>query len=901
MVSISSDATVNTTTAATLNIPWHSFSVENTLAQLKSSLNGLSSAEANIRIQQYGENKLIERKRRSDIELFLEQFKSFLIILLLIALVISAAFGEIIDAIAIGSIILLNALLSFYQVKKAEAALKMLKSMAVPTVKVLRDGAIITISSHSLVPGDIIYINVGDKIPADCRIVSQKNLKVDESLLTGESIPVVKDERSLKASTPLPERKNMLYMGSSVVYGHCVAVVVRTGMMTEFGKIAESVQLPEEETPLHRKLNEFGKFLGMIFVAICAMVFVIGLLRGFEIIDMIITSLALAVAAVPEGLLAAVTVALAVGVNRLAKKNAIIKRLSAVESLGSVTIICSDKTGTLTMNEMTVKRIWTLTKEVEVTGRGFNREGKFIHDGEEVDITKERDLSSAVIGGMLCNDAIVGKEIIGDPTDVALAIVGVKGGFSEYKNVGERIDEIPFDSTRKMMSVLYRLDGGEVVFTKGAVEEVLRSCTSILVNGKKMKLTTKHRRTILAVNKKYAMEAYRVIAVAMKKPKARERISESDLTFIGLHAMHDPPRPEVKEAIKTCKEAGIKVVMITGDHKDTALAIAKELDISHESALTGTELDSLSDEEFERIVENVTVYARVSPEHKVRITTALRKRGHIVAMTGDGVNDAPALRKSDVGVAMGVTGTDVTKEVGDVIVTDDNFATIVEAVKEGRGIYENIRKTVAFLLSGNIAEILIVFLAMVAGLPLPIIAIQILWINLVTDGIPVLALAVDPIATDVMKRKPKPPSEKLTSGMRAYLFDCPLIITAISLIMFAIYLGVNNNLIKAQTIVFTTIVFLELFIALSCRSIERPLGKAVFDNKYLVLTVLLSMMIHIAILNTPVLNQIFNTVPLSLEELVMITLVASIGFIYLEIVKSVNVSHQKNKNQLKYY
>lgn len=889
-------AKVSTPISATsAGTEWHNLSVDDVLNRLNTKPHGLGSKEANARILKHGPNEIVERRKRGGIELFIDQFKSFLIWILLFAVAVSALLGEIIDAVVIAAIILINAALGFFQTKKAEEALAALKKMTVPYVKVIRDGSVKNISARELVPGDIIQLSVGDKIPADCRIVSQMNLKVDESILTGESVPVVKEERKLKAEMSIHKRTNMLFSGTTIVYGRCTAAVVLTGMATEFGKIAETVQAPAEKTPLQMKLDAFSKQVGIIFLVICAAVFVLGISRGEPPIDIFITSLALAVAAVPEGLLAAITLALAVGVGRMAVQKTIIKRLAAVESLGSVTVICTDKTGTLTVNAMTVKKVWTASHEVDVTGEGYGTKGTFTAKGKTVDVHNEKELILAVKAGVLCNDAIIDHEVIGDPTEAALLVVGQKARLEDPRKTHKRIDEIPFDSKRKMMSTLYDIDG-RTVFVKGAVEEVLHRCTTILVKGRQIRMTTADIKAISDANRRYASKAYRVIAVAMKKIGEDERISENNLTFLGLHAMFDPPRPGAKEAIAMCNSAGIRTVMITGDHRETAVAVAKELNLlgkkSEGAVLTGEELDKLNDDEFERMVENVRVYARVSPEHKVRITTMLKKKGHIVAMTGDGINDAPALRKSDVGVAMGITGTDVTKEVSDVVITDDNFATIVAAVKEGRGIYDNIRKSIAFLLSGNIAEVLIVFSAIALGLPLPLIAIQILWINLVTDGLPALALSVDPISKDVMRRKPRPANEKLTDGMRPYIIDYPLILAAAAILIFVLSLNAGKDLIRAQTIVFTTIILFEVFQSFSCRSLERPVGATIFENKHLIFTFFLSLMLHITILNIGLLNTIFGVVPLSISEWLEITAIALTGFVYLEFIKSINQRNQ---------
>ncbi|MEM3408063.1 MAG: cation-translocating P-type ATPase [Candidatus Micrarchaeia archaeon] len=874
---------------------FHLLSVNQTLDILNTSREGLTSSEAKARLSKYGYNEIQEKRKKTDIEIFIDQFKSFLIIILIVAVILSFAFGEYIDGILILLIIFLNAFLGFIQTKKAEEAITALKKLTVPVVKVLRDKEVKSISSRELVPGDIVILDTGDKVPADCRIISQINLKVDESVLTGESIPVPKSSEQMKSPQPIQNQSNMLFMGTSVVYGRCEAVVVSTGMNTEFGKIALSIQQGEETTPLQRKLDEFGKFIGKVFLFICFTVFILGLINGIEFITIAITAISLAVAAVPEGLLASITIALSLGVATMAKHKAIVRKLTAVEGLGSVTVICTDKTGTLTVNEMTVKRIWNIGKEYSVTGEGYKKEGKILFKGKEIDKLPE-ELKLTLKSGLYCNNAFINGEPVGDPTEIALLLSAHKAGLEDDRSEKNRLDEIQFDSERKMMSVLYKYDKSKnVIWTKGATEKVLERCTYIMKEGKIVKLTNQHKKMILNKEREYASSSFRVLAFAMKITSSN-KIVEDNLVFLGIQAMIDPPRPEVKHAIATCKKAGIDVIMITGDHKETAIAIGKELGIMDKGiAITGTELDNISDTELKRLISKIKIFARASPEHKVRITKILKENGEIVAMTGDGINDAPALKAADVGVAMGQTGTDVTREVADLVISDDNFATIVNAVEQGRGIYENIRKTIAFLLSGNIAEVFIIFLAILMGLPLPLVAIQILWINLVTDGLPALALSVDPISKEVMNRKPRSPKEDITSGLEIYLIHYPIILTFFSLASFIYILESSNDLIRAQTVVFTLVVFFELFQSFACRSLEKPVGKEILKNRYLLVAALAALILQMLILYFEPMQILFGTKSLTILELVAIISLSLVGFLYIELakyLKSKNIQQQ---------
>jgi Ca2+-transporting ATPase len=878
-------------------IEYYKLSEQKVLEELNSSMKGLSQKEAEQRLKSYGKNLLTEKKKKTDIELFIDQFKSFLILILLFAILLSFLVGEYLDSILILVIVLLNAILGFIQAKKAEEAVESLKKLMIPTVKVIRDNELKQISSSELVPGDIVVMSTGDRVPADCRILNQINLKVDESLLTGESVPVSKTSAKINKDEPIQNRHNMLYLGTSVVYGRCEAVVVSTGMNTEFGKIALSIQEEEEITPLQKKLDSFGRFLGYVFLALCFIVFILGVLTGNGIIEMAIVSISLAVAAVPEGLLASITIALSLGVAIMAKSNAVVRRLTAVEGLGNVTVICTDKTGTLTVNQMTVKKIFTIESEYDVSGEGYSLEGKIIDKKGKTPSNYSPELELLLETGVHCNDAFIDKEAIGDPTEISLLISAKKAGIKDRRSEMRRLDEIQFDSERKMMSVLYPIDRAStafnikgtkfkeaknVIYVKGAAEKILAKSSFVMINGKVKKITAADKKKILQKEKEYASSSFRVMAFAIKFTDAN-KIQEEDLIFLGLQAMLDPPRPEAKEAIQLCKKAGIDVVMITGDHKETAIAIGKELGIIDNGiALTGQEIEKMSDEELLEKISEVKIFARVAPEHKVRITKLLKKKGEIVAMTGDGINDAPALKAADIGVAMGKRGADVTREVADLVIMDDNFATIVKAVEQGRGIYDNLRRVVAFLLSGNIAEVFIIFLAMLIGLPLPLIAIQILWINLVTDGLPALSLSINPIDKSVMNKKPRSPKEEITDGLEIYIIEYPILLTFVSLFSFAYFWFTTNNLLLSQTVIFSLVVFFELFQAFSCIDIEKPVKGKLFSNKYLVLTALSVFLIQLFIIYYEPANLIFNTSPLLLEQLLYIIVISSLSFLYIE-------------------
>ncbi|MCU0586323.1 MAG: HAD-IC family P-type ATPase, partial [Desulfobacterales bacterium] len=719
-------------------------------------------------------------------EIFFGQFKNFLIILLIIATVISLFLGETLDAIIIFAIVIASALLGFYQEFRAEKAMEALKAMSSPTASVLRDGEEIEIPTADVVPGDIVLLNAGDRMPADGRLIEAVNTRIDEASLTGESTAVSKDVKAVfPDGTPIGDRKNMVYAATVMTYGRARAVVTGTGMETEFGRIAKMLQEVEEEpSPLAVKMDYIGKRLGIACLVVSAVVMGLGILRGNPFLEMFIWAVSLAIAAVPEALAAVVTGALAIGVQRAAKRNAIVRRLPAVETLGCTTVICSDKTGTLTKNEMTIRQFFVGGRIIEVGGVGFEPTGAFTADGRQFDPAADPTVNRMLLSGLLCNDANLnqsngGWRIKGDPTEGAFVVAAAKANLDigELRKSWPRIGEIPFESERKRMSTVHQPPQGGEPFAcvKGAPELVLERCTHWERAGRPEPLTDDIRRQILEANDRMAKSALRVLGLAFRSvaspaPSYTPDTLETGLTFLGLAGMIDPPREEVKKAIRDCHASGIRTVMVTGDHKLTAAAIARELGILGGEgkrtlkAIEGRELDGMSEEQLAAVVEDVAVYARVSPEHKMKIVGAWKSRKHVVAMTGDGVNDAPALKRADIGVAMGITGTDVTKEASDMVLMDDNFATIVAAVEEGRIIYDNIKKYLTFLLSCNVAEILILGIAGMIGWPMPLIALQILWVNLTTDGLPALALGVEPAEPDLMGRPPRDPNEPVFSG-----------------------------------------------------------------------------------------------------------------------------------------
>ena len=844
---------------------------------------GLETAEAVKRLALCGENKIIELKAKSPWLIFLEQFNNFMIYVLIGACLVSVWLGEWQDAVAIMAIVVLNGFLGFIQEYKAERSLKALKNLSAPRAMVLRDGKMQDIDASRVVPGDILALEAGDRVAADARVLETVNLRVDESILTGESHPVDKDKLApVNIDTPLAERKNYLYAGTKIVYGRGKAVVITTGMRSEFGKIAHLLQgVEKEHTPLQRRLEKVGRLLVYICLAICLLVFVLGLLRGGKWNEMFLTAVSLAVAAIPEGLPAIVTVVLALGVQRLVRKNALIRKLPAVETLGSTSIICSDKTGTLTQNQMTIRRVYSGEEEIELTGSGYEPAGEFLKNGATINPSRHLDIIQTLRLASLCNNAQLSKnsetgswQITGDPTEGALLVAAAKAGIwrKDLEEYYEYTDEISFDSVRKRMSVLFKRKDTGFVFTKGSPEIILDLCDKTYKFGQAVALTPAEREKILKINERFAQGALRVLAVAYKELPAdeldiRSAGVEKNLVFAGLLGMIDPPRPEVKQAVAKCKSAGIKVVMITGDQKDTAVAIARELGILEENGLVlqGADLDKLSDAELEKVVDNVQVFARVASEHKLKIIQALKNKDHVIAMTGDGVNDAPAVKEADIGMAMGITGTDVTKEAADLVLLDDNFATIVSAVEEGRGIYANIKKFVYYLLSCNFGEILTMLGGLLIGVPVPLLPIQILWVNLVTDGLPALALGVEPVEKEIMTHRPRPAKEKLLTRNDIFnLLGDGLVIGGGSILAFVIgYYVYKLDLGSCRVMAFCTLSFTQMAQVFNCRSWRVSIFRmGFFSNFYLVVAVFSSIVLQLAVIYWPLLRPVFKTMTL---------------------------------------
>jgi len=881
---------------------WHTKEVEEALHILRTSRRGLSSDEAVKRLAEFGPNELAREKKKSWIVVFLEQFKNYLIAILLVATALSLVLGEVLEAITIVAIVVACAVLGFVEEYRSERALELLKKMMSPVAKVVRDGMEQVVLARELVPGDVVVLHTGDRVPADARLIEAVNLKVDEAPLTGESVPVEKSVEVLPEETPVPDRVNMVFSGTAVTYGRGLGVVTATGMASEFGKIAAMVQeVREEETPLERRIAHIGKWLGILLLSVCTVVAVLGLLRGYTILEMLIWGISLAVAAVPEALPAVVTGALAIGMHEMARRNAIVRKMPAVETLGCASVICADKTGTMTKGEMTVRKIYIEGEMVTVSGVGYEPKGEFQREGERVNPHSNNGLSLLLRAAALCNDAKLvsdkGRWVIrGDTTEGALVVVAAKAGIGEEElSRYPRIWEVPFTSERKRMTTIHKDSSGRIyAFMKGAPEIVLERCSHIYRNGGIEELIDGDKEKILAINERMAGEALRNLAVAYKQLDsvplhAGEEIEEG-FVFLGIAGMIDPPREEVRDAIKLCKQSGIRTVMITGDHKLTAMMVAKDLGMMEEGGivLTGAELDNLSDEELWKIVEQVVVYARVSPAHKVRIVDAWKGRGYVVAMTGDGVNDAPALKRSDIGVAMGITGTDVTKESSDMILADDNFATIVTAVKEGRRIFDNIQKYLAYLLHLNLGEIGIALAAVLVGLPLPFTAVQILWINLTTDGPPALALGVDPAAHDVMQRPPRKLTESVfTRDVKLYLIVLPIAYVVVLLWIYSHQLSVGT-LVEARTTVFMTIIFSELLIALSCRSLKYPLPRVgVLANKFLILAILGSFALSLLVLAPPYLHEAFDVTSVGPINWLVAAIASLVLFASVEITKYV--------------
>jgi len=913
---------------------WFNKSIEEVKEELKVGTQGLSGEQVKEKREIYGLNELQAKKKKSLIVKFLEQFKDFMIIILIIAAVISGAVGYyqgegITDSIIILIVVIVNAIIGVAQESKAEKSLEALQKLSSHVTKVIRNGKVAVIPSKELVPGDIVILDTGDYVPADLRIIESANLKAQEASLTGESVPVDKNTNVINdEKIGLGDRTNMLFSSSLITYGRGRGIVVATGMNTEVGKIAGMInEVEETETPLQQKLNKLGKTLGIVAIVICVIIFIIGLLYGKEPIEMFMTAVSLAVAAIPEGLAAVSTIVLAIGVQRMVKKHAIVKKLPAVETLGSTTVICSDKTGTLTQNKMTVKKVFYNNKLVDL---------------DDIDIDNLGDeLEKLTYISMFCNDTkVLDGKLTGDPTETALIDMGFKLDFQPpILEKYERVKELPFDSDRKLMTTVHLFPNKYMVYTKGGVDELLSRCNSYVINGNVNTDIDEYKKEIAKQNEEMAKNALRVLAMAYKEldhePTDEEmKTIESDLTYVGMVGMIDPPREEVKDAVEKCKTAGIKTVMITGDHKITAIAIAKALGIleNEDEAITGSELEEMSDEDLIKNVRKYSVYARVSPEHKVRIVKAWQTNGEIVAMTGDGVNDAPALKTADIGCAMGIVGTDVSKEAADVILTDDNFATIVSSVEEGRRIYDNILKAIQFLLSSNVGEIIILFVAILmtpllskwfnidVNLITPLLPIHILWINLVTDSLPALALAVDPAEKDIMNRKPlKPKQGVFTKGMTFRVIYQGIMIGVLTLVAFIIGLATPENELPVvniteangivrtlsaeevkveigQAMAFTVLALSELVHVFNIRNNKKSIFKTgIFNNSKLILATAVSAGLMLIVLFVPALRNIFSIPVLPAMNILETVILVFIPIVVVEIFKLLKINTTKEE------
>lgn len=883
-------------------------SVDEVQKELNVTLNkGLSSDEVEKRLAEYGKNRLTTKPKKSLLTLFIEQFKSFMVVILLVAAAVSGVMGVIhneglLDTYIILGILIVNAIIGMVQERKAESSLEALHKMSSPHSKVLRNGEVSEISSDDIVPGDIVVLDTGDIIPADLRLIETSNLKIQESSLTGESVPVIKNTKLLQGEDDyaLGDRENMAFSTGMVTYGRGRGIVVATGMKTEVGKIADMLQRTvSTDTPMKQRLEELGKILGYAALAICALIFVVGLLYGNPFLDMFMMAVSLAVAAIPEGLQVISTVVLAMGVQRLAKQNAIVRTLPSVESLGSATVICSDKTGTLTQNKMTVVEGWTSNGSIDFT-----------------EINEQAQLNKAEVtlltASLLCTDAHLKvlvdgtTENSGDPTETAIVDVALKFGINknEVEKKFNRLEEVPFDSERKRMATVNKHPNGKLfVNLKGGLDEVLSICTHLLVDGEIRPITEKDIDNIKEQNDRMAQNALRVLAIAKKEideipTDVNQDSIEKDLTFVGLLGMIDPARPEVIEAVKKCKTAGIRAIMITGDHKITAIAIAQEIGLYGEGdkALTGSDLEKMSDEELYRDVSKYSVYARVAPEHKVRIVKAWQSHGEVVSMTGDGVNDAPALKQADIGTAMGIVGTEVAKDASDVILTDDNFATIVLAIEEGRRIYDNILKSIQFLLSSNVGEVLLIFIASIFNLGNPLLPIHILWINLVTDSLPALALSVDPAEKDVMTRKPRNTKEGFfTKGMTWRIAYQGATIGLISLV--AYLLGFRDGGQElGQTMAFSVLAFAQLFHVRNLHSLRKSSFRSnIFKNKALIGAILISAGMMLAILFYPPFMKAFKLTSMDTIHWIYVLGLSLVPIVVVELFKLFKINSFKSE------
>jgi Ca2+-transporting ATPase len=871
---------------------------------------GLTDSAVKERQEKHGLNQLRETKKKTLFMMFLDQFKDFLVIILIIAATVSVVVGIIegeglIDGFIIIAIVILNAILGVNQEQKANNALAALKKMSSPNAKVIRNGKTVEVSSEQLTVGDIVLLETGDYVAADIRLLESTNLKTDESSLTGESTPVTKDaEVSLGEDTVLAERENSVYMSTLITYGKGKGIVTDIGMGTEIGKIATMLDAVEEgKTPLQKTIDEFAKVLGIIIIVISVFVFALGFIKNnFEFeLELFLTAVALAVAAIPEGLTAVITVVLALGMQRMVKRNAIIKNLSTVETLGQATVICSDKTGTLTQNQMTVRRVYDIDNEYEVTGSGYETKGKILSDGKEISLS--HNLKKILQISLLCNDAKLenSSKIIGDPTEGSLLVLSAKGGFQtdDLDELYPQLNEYTFDSTRKMMTSINKIEGKNIVLTKGATDQLIKKCNRISINNEVREINDKDIQMILDQNEVYSKQAYRVLGFAYREtdtPKSMDL--EQDLIFVGMVAMIDPPREEAKDAIAKCHHAGIRVMMITGDHLTTAKAIATELNILKEGglALSGEDTKNMTDEEFEEAILKCDVFARSTPSDKIRIVEVLQKNGEVVAMTGDGVNDSPALKQAEIGVAMGITGTEVSKEASNMILTDDNFASIVSAVEEGRTIYSNIRKFTVFLVSCNIGEILLILVSMIFssffGNLLPLMAIHLLWINLMTDSFPAFALGMEQAEDNIMDQKPRNTKEKLLNKetlIKVTIQGTGLMIAGLTAFKLGLHVIPGASVTQAITMAFLTVVFGELFRAFSARSETKFMFQYnPLSNKFLNYSVFISVGLVLLLIYVPFTAKIFSLEALTFVELLIAMALGFVPMLFAELTKIVN-------------
>lgn len=899
---------------------WHTYSIEETAEKLHTDLkSGIQESVVQQRLEEYGKNELEEKKGRNPIKIFLMQFTSTIVIVLLVAAVITGIIGELRDTIVISIILIINALIGFSQEYRAEKAMSTLKKLSIPKVRVKRSGTEKVISSTEIVPGDIVFLEAGNYVPADMRLIDTHNLKIQESALTGESQPVEKDaDEIFEKDADLAMRKNMAYSGTVVSYGRAVGIVVRTGMKTEIGKIAAMLQEDEEgQTPMQKRLDKLGRILAFASLVIVVVIFLMGVLRGEDLKVMFMTAVSFAVAAVPEGLPTVVTIALALGARRMLSRNALVRRLMAVETLGSVNVICSDKTGTITENRMRVTVL-------ELAGNRLDFGKEDADDPDSLPDDDQSALSLMLLGGSMCNDARLEPskkrkddfDVIGDPTEGALVYVAKKVdmGKDEYTEIFPRINEIPFESERKMMSTVHdilfeQLDkkntrihkylklldiDHNVAFTKGAVDQLIKNCNHVLDGDEIFELDEQWKKKIMEEHDKLAKNGMRVLGIAYKNVDYEidedYEYKESDMTFIGMFGMMDPEREGVKEAIATAKDAGIRSIMITGDHPLTAGYIAQKLNMieNREEVILGRELEGRSDDEIDQIVKQKSVYARVTPENKVTIVKSLQRQGKTVSMTGDGVNDAPALKRADIGLAMGITGTDVSKEVSDMVLLDDNFSTIVAAVKEGRTIYDNIQKFIQYILASNMAEIWIMLLGPFLGIPLPLLPLQILWVNLISDGLPALSLSVEPAEKNIMKRKPNPINGNIIGTKWIYLILTGLIIAIFTLIP---SLSFKNSVMEEgtwRTVLFSILVFSQLFFTFCIRSHKSVFKHGSGNNPYLYGAVGISFLLQLVVIYVPFFQDIFGTTALKFSELMISLLFSSLILWLFEIIKLFN-------------